>query len=270
VISKKLIQRIAVDLAVYLLKLDIEFDELELLSSENMRVEERRADLVAKVTQKNEIFILHIEIQNNNDSEMALRMLRYYTDIAFNYPNISIRQYVIYIGKAKLAMHPERQDRGLKYQYNMIDMHNIDYKKLLAQNSPDAMVLAILCDFNVDTDSVAVNTIVQLLHKRLHDNPKRFREYMYMLEVLSDNRNLKVAIKEAETVITNVKVENLPSYELGMEKGIEKGIEKGMEQGMEKVILQMLQKNTAEIVSELTGITISDIVNIKNKATTKH
>ena len=120
IISKQLIQRIAVDLAVYLLGLKIGFDDLELLSSENLRVEERRADLVAKVTQNHQSFILHIEIQNNNDSVMPLRMLRYYTDIAFCYPDTSIRQYVIYIGKAVLSMPTGKKDRGLDYHYNVI------------------------------------------------------------------------------------------------------------------------------------------------------
>ena len=94
IISKQLIQRIAVDLAVYLLKLDINSEDLELLATEQQRVEDRRADLVAKVRQAKSEFILHIEIQNNNDATMVLRMLRYYTDICFAHPNLPIHQYI--------------------------------------------------------------------------------------------------------------------------------------------------------------------------------
>ncbi len=46
IISKQLIKRLAVDLAVYLLGLDIAYDELELLATEQQRVEERRVDLI--------------------------------------------------------------------------------------------------------------------------------------------------------------------------------------------------------------------------------
>ena len=252
IISKQLIQRIAVDLAVYLLGLDIKFDELELLSTEKQRVEDRRADLVAKINQQAESFILHIEIQNNNDAKMPLRMLRYYTDIALAHADCPIRQYVIYIGKSALHMPDCKKDTGLDYHYTIINMHHIDYQQLLKQDSPDAIVLAILCDFNADSDQEAVTRIVRQLHGKLHQNPKRLREYMYMMEILSDNRDLKTAIKEAETVITDINIENLPSYELGMEKGIQ------------QMVKQLLTKNSPEQVAELTEMSLADILAIKN------
>ena len=269
IISKQLIQRIAVDLAVYLLGLDIGFDDLELLSTEKQRIEDRRADLVAKVKHNTETFILHIEIQNNNDTNMPLRMLRYYTDIALATPDLPIRQYVIYIGKSTLCMPDYKKDTGLDYQYTIINMHTIDYQQLLKQDSPDAIVLAILCDFNADSDQKAVTHIVKQLHNKLHDHPKQLREYMYMMEILSDNRNLKTAIKEAETVITDINIENLPSYELGMEKGIETGmeagIEKGLEKGIQQIVKQLLLKNPPETVAELTALNLTDILAIQNK-----
>jgi hypothetical protein len=63
--------------------LDIEDDSIELLETEQQRIELRRADLVARVRQRHseESFILHLEIQNDNDAAMPLRMLRYFTDI---------------------------------------------------------------------------------------------------------------------------------------------------------------------------------------------
>ncbi|NOQ35799.1 MAG: hypothetical protein GQ569_07875, partial [Methylococcaceae bacterium] len=91
IISKQSIKRIAVDIAIYLLHLDINPDEVELLSTEQQRVEDRRADLVVKLKDReNKAFILHIEIQSSNDYTMPLRMMRYYTDIAFNYPKLPI------------------------------------------------------------------------------------------------------------------------------------------------------------------------------------
>ena len=51
------------------------------------------------------------------------------------------------------------------------------------------------------------------------DNPRKLREYIDMIEILSENRDLKRQIKEAEKMLTQVDVTNLPSYELGMEAG---------------------------------------------------
>ena len=207
---------------------------------------------------------MHIEIQNNNDALMPLRMLRYYTDIALTYPGLPIRQYVIYIGKPTLTMPGYRKDTGLDYHYSIINMHSVNYQHLLKQDSPDAIVLAILCDFNADSDQQAVTRIVRQLHGKLHKSPKRLREYMYMMEILSDNRNLKTVIKEAEAVITGINVENLPSYELGMEKGMEKGIENGVEKGIHQIVRQLLVKNSPAAVTELTNLDLAVIIAIKN------
>lgn len=297
IVSKQLIQRIAVDLAVYLLKLDIKSEDLELLATEQQRVEDRRADLVAKVKQRSKEFILHVEIQNNNDATMPLRMLRYYTDICFAHPNLPIHQYLIYIGSQKLSMSAQKCDAGLDYRYTIVDMHNVDYRDLLKQDTPDAIVLAILGDFKQHSDLQVVHEIVSQLHQKLSSQPKRFREYLYMLETLSENRDLKNQIKEAENMITQFSIEKMPSYELGMEKGIitglekgivegwkkgmEKGLEKGIEQGLEKgmeqgiekgikkgmkkIIQQLLTTQSPEQVALLTNFPVEKIIKIKNK-----
>lgn len=53
-----------------------------------------------------------------------------------------------------------------------------------------------------------------------------------MLETLSKNRNIANIIKEIETMLSTVKIEDLPSYELGMERGIERGKDKWLSQGL--------------------------------------
>ncbi len=93
IISKQLLKQIAIDMAIYLFKLDI--SEAELLETETQRVEQRRADLLLQVKAP-EQYLLHIEVQNNHDPDMPLRMLRYWTDIALAHPCRPIRQYVIY------------------------------------------------------------------------------------------------------------------------------------------------------------------------------
>ena len=56
-----------------LLDLSIDPDSLELIETSSRRIEERRADLVARVRDGNDgrEFILHIEIQNNNHPKMT-------------------------------------------------------------------------------------------------------------------------------------------------------------------------------------------------------
>ncbi len=190
---------------------------------------------------------------------MPLRMLRYYTDIAFQFNDAPIKQYVIYIGKSRLTMADRLDGEALTYRYHIIDMHQIDYRQLLAQDTPDAIVLSILGDFKDTPERQAVNEIVSRLHQKLDSQPRRFREYFYMMEILSDNRHLKDFIKEAEQMITQVKLENLPSYELGMEKGMEEGREKGMS----FLVLRLLKKYPAETVAEMLELPLDTILAIK-------
>ena len=72
IISKEAIKRMAIDLATILLELDIDPESLELLETEKQRIEDGRADLVARVQDSGtgEHCLLHIEIQNDNDNKM--------------------------------------------------------------------------------------------------------------------------------------------------------------------------------------------------------
>ena len=75
-VSKEVVETLIKDIAKYIL--GIEIDNYEFLDKESQRIESRRADVVVKVDNK---FILHIEIQNDNDKNMHIRMLRYLSDI---------------------------------------------------------------------------------------------------------------------------------------------------------------------------------------------
>jgi predicted transposase YdaD len=233
IISKDIIKSLAVDLATILLKLDIDPDTLELLDTEKQRIEDRRADLVVRVQNKGsrQPYLLHIEIQNSNDPTMPLRMLRYYTDIALQWPGECIEQYVIYIGKGKLRMPGHITAQGMDYRYHILDMRNIDCETLIEQDTPEALILAVLCDFKRKPAQDVVNYIVTRLKTLTGEDENGFRKHMRMLAILSDNRNLKTVVKEAGKMLTQVDYRKLPFFELGLEQGLEQGLEKGREEG---------------------------------------
>jgi len=55
---------------------------------------------------------------------------------------------LVYIGADPLTMPADLNEPGLlDYRYSLIDMHRVDCAGLLAQDNPDALVLAVLCDF---------------------------------------------------------------------------------------------------------------------------
>ena len=88
IVSKQALSHLAGDIANLLLNLDVDLNSVELLDTEQQRVELRRADLVARMQKRDnqDPFILHVEIQNSNQADMAGRMLRYFSDIYLQYP----------------------------------------------------------------------------------------------------------------------------------------------------------------------------------------
>ena len=240
IISKDVITKLVKDITKYILEIDVE--SLTLIDKELQRIEDRRADVVANVDNE---YILHIEIQNQTDKKMAFRMMRYYSDIKM-ITDLPVKQYLIYIGKYNHSMKSEVKDFDFTYKYNIIDMRNIDCEKFIKMDTPDSLVLAILCDFKDKNPQEVVNYIIKRLHEHSNQNEKMFREYMLMLEELSENRNLKSAIKKGEKMLTQINYEKLPSFELGFEKGEEKGIEKGIK-GI--YIFEKEPKKIAEIMN---------------------
>ena len=66
-------------------------------------------------------------------------------------------------------------------------------------------------------------------------------------------------------MITQVKLENLPSYELGMEEGMEKGREEGVEKGIAMLVMRLLKKHSPEAVAEMLELSVQQVLEIKAK-----
>ncbi|VFN05931.1 MAG: hypothetical protein BECKG1743D_GA0114223_110031 [Candidatus Kentron sp. G] len=224
IVSKEIVGKLTAHLAIYLLKLSIDPDFQETMGTEHQRVEDRRADLVVKLRERGgEPFLLHIEIQNNNDPKMPVRMMRYLTDVLLAYPEFPVRQYLIYIGAEKLTMPNKFEGPDTHHQYGLIDMRAVDCQYLLEKDTPEALVLSILCDFKGRDPQEVVNYIYTRLQELLKDDIKRLRECIDMLQILSVNRDLDEQIEEAKKVLTQIDMTRIPTYRIGMEKGMEKG-----------------------------------------------
>ncbi|MBK8455144.1 MAG: hypothetical protein WAQ53_07140 [Thiofilum sp.] len=216
--SKALLKRMAADMANLLLGLDVDPNSVELLETEKERIEQRRADLVIKARSRptQEIMILHIEIQNNNQAIIPWRMLRYYHDIRMEHSE-PLQQYLLYIGKERCTMPNSISEPHLSYEYELVDMHTVDCQTLLERNTPEALVLAILCDFKGRPANAVVREIGSRLRLLMVNDDKGFLDYFSMLEILGQNRDLEQQIKETKEMLTQVDVSRLPSYQWGRE-----------------------------------------------------
>ena len=267
-ISKQLLKRLLVDFGTQLFKLNIV--DAELLSSEQPRVEGKRADLVARVKNAGgESYILHIEIQNNNRADLPLRMLRYYSDIALEHRGESIKQYLLYIGQAPLSMPDHVQETDWCYRYKLLDMRSQNSEDFLNSNNPDALVLAILCDLQSREPEAVVSHIISELQRLHGPQLNSLRDSLMMLDILAGNRGLQNLVKEYAEMF--IDVEKLGLYQLAIEKGIEKGraqgmeqgleqgMEQGLEQGQEEIVLRLLAKFSPEQAAEFSGLPLARV-----------
>lgn len=259
IISKSVLGHLAVDIANLLLNLDVDTEAVELLDTEQQRVEQRRADLVARMHRKadGQAFILHIEIQNHNDTSMPLRMLRYFTDIQLANPDEPVHQHLIYIGKERLLMPDHFSAPVFTYRYALLDMHTVDCSVLLTQDTPDALVLAILCDFKGRPVQEMVNYIVLRLRELMGEDESGFRNYFEMLETLAENRDLQPNIEEAEKMLTEVDVTKFASYRWGLRAGVEQG----RIEGKKEVARSLLQLGilSDEEIARTTGLALEEV-----------
>ena len=112
-----------------------------------------------------------------------------------------------------------------------------------------------------------INHILSRLKQITGEDRKAFREYLDRLEILSDNRNLKTYIKEAEAMLTHVEVERLPSYELGMEKGMDQGKAVGKEEGDYqarcRIARSLFGLLSDAVIAEKTGLSLEQLGRLK-------
>ena len=251
-ISKQLLQRLLIGFGNRLFDLNIV--EAELVSNEQARIESRRADLVAWVKEGDgKSYILHVEIQNDNQRDMPLRMMRYFSDIALAHVGETIVQYLLYIGKAPMTMSDHVRGEDWLYRYKVLDMRDQNSEHFLNSDNPDSLVLAILCDPKSLEPNALVARIIKEL-RRLHgDKLDNLRDSLKMLDVLSGNRGLQDVVEE--TINMYIDEEKLGIYQAVKKKGEAKGEARGLR----KIVLRLLAKLPPEQVADLSGMSLAEV-----------
>jgi hypothetical protein len=107
-------------------------------------------------------------------------------------------------------------------------------------DTPDGIVLAILCDFKDKNKNLIVENIIRKLHHLVEDE-KEYRKYFSMLEELSTLRDLKEVIKESEMRLSDITYKDLPSYEIGWEQGVREGRDFGLQKGKVETAIMMIK-----------------------------
>jgi len=95
-----------------------------------------------------------------------------------------------------------------------------------------------------------IKYILARLEELTKDSNYKLGKYMLILETLSTNRDLQNKLKEAEEMLRDIKYEDLPSYEIGMERGFNRGISQGISQGLSQGISQGIINTATTMIKE--------------------
>ncbi|MBF0608224.1 MAG: hypothetical protein SFH39_17250 [Candidatus Magnetobacterium sp. LHC-1] len=235
-IYDKIIKELLEDIEQPLIEkvLGIKADKISKLNVITQLTDEREADFVIKVENRDEpFFIAHAEIQSTNDPKMLKRMLRYFVHL-YSVHEVIIKQYVVFIGKDKMAMNNALDMPGVHYEYNLIDIRNIPCERFLYSGVPKEIVLSVLCNRgDRDERSFAREILKELVVNVI--GGLDLSMYIKEVEVFSKLRDMqKIIIEEVDKMPIVYDLETDIRFMQGVQKGIENGRLEGLTEGQVK------------------------------------
>lgn len=191
----------------------------EELPDDIQHTKERRPDVLKKITDvAGRTFILHLEIQLSDESDMVFRMAEYHL-MTYRKYRLPVEQFVIYIGPKTPRMPLFFVTERHRFEFRIIILQEIDYQLFLGSSNPEEIIFAILGNFKDDKPQNAIINIIN----RIHETTKTdfaLKRYMVQLRVLSQIRKLEpITRKTMESIDKFFKIERDFLYKRGLEKG---------------------------------------------------
>ena len=236
--------------------LGLRFPKLEEIPDDLQHTLERKPDFLKKVQHGHSIkdYILHIEIQSQNDSSMAKRMLLY-NALLYQIYELPVRQFVFYMGTAAPTMSTHIAYERITFSYEIVNLTDFDYTTFINSTEPETIILAILGNFKQTSPAIVIEQILQHLQE-LDLEELSFRKYITQLEILSKIRNLQeLTVQKIETMPFTYDIKTDIRYQQGQKQGREEGREEiaktGLRQGLSIENLMVLTKLSKERLLQL-------------------
>ncbi len=208
---------------------------------------ERKPDFLKRVVSdstskdkkyKKKDYILHIEFQTADEPKMAFRMNEYYA-ILLRKHGLDVHQIVFFIGEGKAKMKRDIQRKNLSFSFEVINIQDFSYRLFIDSDKPEEIILAILVDFENESDETVIEIILRKIKSLQIDNSIQ-KKTVIQLEVLSNLRELQTKIiDQLHIMALTYDIEKDLRYQQGEAKGEAKGeIKRATE-----TILEMLKDN---------------------------
>ncbi len=216
---------------------------LKILTIEYPATRSRRADLVFA---RPDGEIHQFELQSGNEADMDYRMLEYYPLLCREYGRPPL-QTVLYVGNAPLTMRGGLEHPHLSYRYEVLDVRTFKAAPLLASDSLDDNLLALLCGDGTTP------TVIRRILRRIARLPERARQdRLIQLFILSGLRQAEPVIKR-EVKKMSFEMDIMENsflrgiYLDGEKQGKEEGKAEGKEVGRQEMLRLLLEERFGKL-----------------------
>jgi hypothetical protein len=245
--------------------LGIEVVDTEELPDSIQHTKEREPDVLKKITDRSgATFVLQIELQLENEADMAFRMVEYYIMLARKY-KLPVRQHVVFISEERLTMPDQLRLEHMEFRYSLLSLAKVDYRLFLKSEKPEEKILALLADFGgEDPRAVADNIVHQVIDSS--GSPLEREKHVQQMHILGKLRKL-VPINEVimESITKYILEKTDIESDLFFQKGLEKGEEKGKAKGKAEVVKNLLMQTDFSVdkIASIAGVTEEFVRKVK-------
>jgi predicted transposase/invertase (TIGR01784 family) len=225
---------------------------------------ERKPDVLKKVTDNHgNTFILQIEFQVADESEMVYRMAEYYVMLERKY-KLPVEQFVIFLGSSKPQMPTHLGSNRMKFDFSLISFADLDYQLFLKSGQPEEVVMGVLADFKGESPEKALQQIIE----RIEETAKgdfQLKKYFKQLRVLAQLRKFEKPLKEL--VMDNIGKFVSQERDAAYLVGLDKGGEKAREQEQTKFVTNLLTQADFSVkkVAEIAGVSVEFVKTIQQR-----
>ncbi|MFN8347049.1 MAG: hypothetical protein U0X91_18760 [Spirosomataceae bacterium] len=236
---------------------------MEELPDDVQHTKERKPDVLKKVNDnQGNTFVLQIEFQVADESQMVYRMAEYFIVLERKY-ELPIKQFVIFLGADKPKMPTQLDREMLKFKFPLVALSELDYHIFLNSDKPEEIILGILANFK---DEDPENALKQIIHKieQTANGDFSLKRYFNQLRVLAQLRNLELKLKNAmDSIAEYIKEERDVLYLRGLDKGQEKTEERIVKNLLSKMAL------TIEQIADIAGVSVEFVISVQQQISSK-
>ena len=144
--------------------LNLEIFRFEDIPDKLQRTIEREPDFLKIVMNESgkRDYILQMEFQTADEPKMIYRMLEYSAFLRRKY-ELTVKQFVFYIGQKRSSMQTEYADDVLSFKFNLVSIRDIPYQIFLNSDKIEEVILSILGDFENDKPETIIAKILKKL-----------------------------------------------------------------------------------------------------------